>query len=288
MAFSNLRLKNPGASSNNKPTASPSSPSLPSSPFLLLVTLLVALFMLAPMLLSVVAGLVNNYSQGLSSGLTLRWLAAVWEGYGNTVGASVVLALQCVVGNVLLGVPCAYALARTRSRWVRAFEELLTLPVAVPGLATALALILAYGHYRGFRQSYAFIWAGHMVFTLPFMVRTVGAAFQRPGLLVLEEAARTLGASFWQRLIGVLVPAVFPAIVAGSLMVFTLSVGEFNLTWMLHTPLTRTLPVGLADSYASMRLEIGSAYTLVFFAVILPVLWSLQALAAAIEKRYGN
>ena len=57
---------------------------------------------------------------------------------------------------------------------------------------------------------------------------------------------------------------------------------------MLHTPLTRTLPVGLSDSYASMRLEIGSAYTLVFFAVILPVLWSLQALAAAIEKRYGN
>ena len=55
-------------------------------------------------------------------------------------------------------------------------------------------------------------------------------------------------------------------------MVFTLSVGEFNLTWMLHTPLTRTLPVGLADSYASMRLEIGSAYTLVFFIVILPVL----------------
>ena len=73
-----------------------------------------------------------------------------------------------------------------------------------------------------------------------------------------------------------LVPAVFPAIVAGSLMVFTLSVGEFNLTWMLHTPLTRTLPVGLADSYASMRLEIGSAYTLVFFIVILPVLWGLQ------------
>ena len=83
-------------------------------------------------------------------------------------------------------------------------------------------------------------------------------------------------------------PAVLPAIVAGSLMVFTLSVGEFNLTWMLHTPLTRTLPVGLADSYASMRIEIGSAYTLVFLIVILPVLWGLQALGALIEKHYGT
>ena len=258
------------------------------SPVLLTITLMVALFMLAPMVLSVMAGLVNNYSVGLRSGLTTRWLVEVWQGYGSTVSWSVAIATACVMGNVLIGVPCAYALARTQSRWARAFEELLTLPVAVPGLATALALILAYGQYRGFRQSFAFILVGHMIFTLPFMVRTVTSAFQRHSLIALEEAARSLGANFQQRFLGVLVPAVFPAIVAGSLMVFTLSVGEFNLTWMLHTPLTRTLPVGLADSYASMRLEIGSAYTLVFFAVILPVLWGLQVVAQKIEKHHGT
>ena len=181
-----------------------------------------------------------------------------------------------------------YVDMRMRSRAARLFEELLTLPVAVPGLASALALILAYGTLQGFRTSFAFILVGHMVFTLPFMVRTVGAAFQRKELLSLEEAARSLGASFGQRFLGVLVPAVLPAIVAGSLMVFTLSVGEFNLTWMLHTPLTRTLPVGLADSYASMRIEIGSAYTLVFLIVILPVLWGLQAVGTLIEKHHGT
>ncbi|MDP4073240.1 ABC transporter permease [Acidovorax sp. A1169] len=255
---------------------------------LVALTALVALFMLAPIALSVMAGLVNNYSAGLKSGLTLRWLSEVWENYGGTVGASLLLALLCVLGNLLIGVPCAYALARSRSRWARLFEELLTLPVAVPGLASALALILAYGTLQGFRQSFAFILVGHMVFTLPFMVRTVGSAFQKGELRSLEEAARSLGASFAQRFLGVLVPAVLPAIVAGSLMVFTLSVGEFNLTWMLHTPLTRTLPVGLADSYASMRIEIGSAYTLVFLIVILPVLWGLQAVGTFIEKHHGT
>ncbi|KQO27593.1 ABC transporter permease [Acidovorax sp. Leaf78] len=255
---------------------------------LVALTALVALFMLAPIALSVLAGLVNNYSVGLKSGLTLRWLGEVWENYGGTVGASLLLALLCVAGNLLIGVPCAYALARSRSRWARLFEELLTLPVAVPGLASALALILAYGTLSGFRQSLAFILVGHMVFTLPFMVRTVGSAFQKDELRSLEEAARSLGASFAQRFLGVLVPAVLPAIVAGSLMVFTLSVGEFNLTWMLHTPLTRTLPVGLADSYASMRIEIGSAYTLVFLIVILPVLWGLQAVGTFIEKHHGT
>ena len=261
----------------------------PRTPGLLIgVTLIVSVFMLAPIGLSVMAGLVNNYTQGMKSGMTLRWLSEVLNVYGSTISWSLLLGLLCVVGNLLIGVPCAYALARSQSRAARLFEELLTLPVAVPGLATALALILTYGHMRDFRQSFAFILVGHMVFTLPFMVRTVSSAFQRNDLAAMEEAARTLGASFTQRFLGVLVPAVLPAIVAGSLMVFTLSVGEFNLTWMLHTPLTRTLPVGLADSYASMRIEIGSAYTLVFLLVILPVLWGLQAIGKLIEKHHGN
>ena len=70
-----------------------------------------------------------------------------------------------------------------------------------------------------------------------------------------------------------------PGILAGALMVVTLSLGEFNLTWMLHTPLTKTLPVGLADSYASMRLEVASAYTLVFFVMIIPLLVAMQMFA---------
>ena len=48
------------------------------------------------------------------------------------------------------------------------------------------------------------------------------------------------------------------------------------MTLLLHTPLTPTLPVGLADAYASLRLEVGSAYTLVFFVMIIPLLVAMQ------------
>jgi hypothetical protein len=51
---------------------------------------------------------------------------------------------------------------------------------------------------------------------------------------------------------------------------------------------THRLPVGLADSYASMRIEIGSAYTLVFLLLIVPVLWAMQAVAHWIESRQGS
>ena len=68
-------------------------------------------------------------------------------------------------------------------------------------------------------------------------------------------------------------------------MVLTLSVGEFNMTWLLHTPLTKTLPVGLADAYASLRLEIGSAYTVVFFVMIVPLLLALQWISRPPRRR---
>jgi len=43
--------------------------------------------------------------------------------------------------------------------------------------------------------------------------------------------------------------------------------------------MTKTLPVGLADSYASMRLEVASAYTLIFFIMIIPLLLGMQLLS---------
>ncbi len=103
-----------------------------------------------------------------------------------------------------------------------------------------------------------------MLFTLPFMVRSVLAVMLAIDLKTLEEGAASLGAGFRQRFFDIVLPNCRSGIVAGSLMVLTLSVGEFNMTWLLHTPLNKTLPVGLADAYASLRFEIGSAYTLVF------------------------
>lgn len=240
------------------------------------VTVLVCAFLIVPVILSMLAGVTVNYLAGLESGLTLRWVAQVWEGYRDTIYLSVALSIACLVCTLVLGVPLAYVLARARSGWARTLEELLVMPVAVPGLATALALIVAYGTWGGFRTSWAFILVGHVLFTLPFMVRSVLAVMHAIDLKTLEEGAASLGASFRQRFFQVLLPNCRPGILAGSLMVVTLSMGEFNMTWLLHTPLTKTLPVGLADAYASLRLEVGGAYTLLFFLMIVPLLVAIQ------------
>lgn len=245
----------------------------------LLFTMLVAAFLIVPAILSMLAGVTVNYFQGVRSGLTLQWVQQVFELYADTMVRSLVISLATLAVTLFVGVPAAYALHRRNDRLSRMVEEIMTLPLAVPGLAIALALLLTYGGFSDLRRSWVFILIGHVVFTLPFMVRSVIAIFAAVDVRTLDEGAASLGASPWRRFWDIIVPSARPGILAGSLMVVTLSLGEFNLTWMLHTPLTKTLPVGLADSYASMRLEVASAYTLVFFLMIIPLLVGIQFFA---------
>jgi putative spermidine/putrescine transport system permease protein len=249
-----------------------------------MVTLLACAFLLVPTVQSVLAGLTANYFRGLSSGLTLKWVAEVWTLYADSIFLSIWLAVACLVMTLILGVPAAYALARNPGRLSRILEEFISLPLAVPGLALALALLQLYGAQQGFRAHWSFILVGHVLYTLPFMVRAVQAVLAAIDLKTLEEGAASLGAGPARRFVDIVVPNALPGILAGSLTVVTLSIGEFNLTWMLHTPLLKTLPVGLADSYASMRLEIASAYTLVFFVMIVPLLMAMQWASARAQR----
>lgn len=245
----------------------------------LLFTLTVAAFLVVPAILSISAGVTVNYFRGISSGVTLQWVFQVWDLYAGTILLSFVIAFATLAVTLLVGVPAAYALHTRGGRWSRIVEEVITLPIAIPGLAIALALILTYGGFGEFRRSWLFILVGHVIFTMPFMVRSVMAVFATVDIKTLDEGAASLGAAPARRFLDVIVPNAVPGILAGALMVVTLSLGEFNLTWMLHTPSTKTLPIGLADSYASMRLEVASAYTLIFLIMIIPLLVAMQMFA---------
>ena len=251
-------------------------------------TLLVCSFLILPVIMSVMAGVTENFFKGISSGVTLRWVVEVWDLYADTIFLSLVIAIACLACTIVLGIPAAYVLSKRQGRVARMIEELLTLPLAIPGLAIALALIITYGGFRDFRSSWVFILVGHVLYTLPFMMRSVLAVLSTADFRSLEEGAASVGAGFWRRFFDIVIPNCRSGIVAGALMVVTLSVGEFNITWMMHTPATKTLPVGLADSYASMRLEIGSAYTVVFLIMIIPLLVALQLYGQPKKKQAEN
>ncbi len=197
----------------------------------------------------------------------------------GTILLSFVIAFATLAVTLIAGVPAAYALHVRGGRLSRIVEEIITPAAGHPRACDRAGAAIDLSGFSEFRRSWLFILTGHVIFTMPFMVRSVMAVFATIDIKTLDEGAASLGASPWRRFYDVIVPNAVPGILAGSLMVVTLSLGEFNLTWMLHTPLTKTLPIGLADSYASMRLEVASAYTLIFFVMIIPLLIAMQMFA---------
>lgn len=250
------------------------------------LTGLTLLFLMIPVVQMCVTAFMKNAFRGFKAGFTTEWIEKVLELYGDTIVRSLGIAVAALVLCVVIGVPAAWILVREqRKRWAALVEEALILPLSVPGLAIGLGILLIWGGITSLRQSNLFILCGHVMFCLPFMVRSVMAVLRVEPIDAYEEASATLGASPWTTFLKVVVPVAMPGILAGALMVMTVSLGEFNISWMLQTPDTKTLPVGMADSYASMRLEVGSAYTFLFLVILVPILSLMQALPAWLARR---
>src|SRR5947208_5551491 len=147
----------------------------------------VAAFLVVPALLSISAGITVNYFRGIQSGVTLQWIAQVWDLYAGTILLSFLVAFATLAITLVAGVPAAYALHVRGGRVSRIVEEIITLPLAIPGLAIALALLLTYGGFSDFRRSWVFILTGHVVFTMPFMVRSVMAVFATVDIQTRDE-----------------------------------------------------------------------------------------------------
>lgn len=250
------------------------------------LTGLTLLFLMIPVVQMCFTAFMKNAFRGFKAGFTTEWIEKVLELYGDTIVRSLGIAVAALVLCVVIGVPAAWILVREqRKRWAALMEEALILPLSVPGLAIGLGILLIWGGITSLRQSNLFILCGHVMFCLPFMVRSVMAVLRVEPINAYEEASATLGASPWTTFLKVVVPVAMPGILAGALMVMTVSLGEFNISWMLQTPDTKTLPVGMADSYASMRLEVGSAYTFLFLVILLPILSLMQALPTWLARR---
>lgn len=247
---------------------------------------LTLLFLMIPVVQMCFTAFMKNAFRGFKAGFTTEWIEKVLELYGDTIVRSLGIAVAALILCVVIGVPAAWILVREqRKRWAALMEEALILPLSVPGLAIGLGILLIWGGITSLRQSNLFILCGHVMFCLPFMVRSVMAVLRVEPIDAYEEASATLGASSWTTFLKVVVPVAMPGILAGALMVMTVSLGEFNISWMLQTPDTKTLPVGMADSYASMRLEVGSAYTFLFLVILVPILSLMQALPSWLARR---
>lgn len=152
-----------------------------------------------------------------------------------------------------------------------------TMPIAVPGIALAIGLIIS---YPTMRPSGLLLVGGHVLYTVPFMIATLVPALSNPRIREMELVAVTLGAGALRRLVTITLPSIRTALLASVILVFTLSLGEFNVSFFLFTPIQQPLPVELYNSYITNRLEVAAAGTIWFLILVVP--------AAIILERFGG
>ena len=209
----------------------------------------VLIFVLAPL---VVVVAVSFSTTPLATfppvGFTTSWYEGVLasDDFQSAFIVSVTLALSATVASFVLGVPAAYVLNRWNLPGSRAIETLLLSPFILPILITGLAL-LQFMALMKVRDAALGLFIGHVLVTLPYLVRTVTASLKQVDRS-LEEAALTLGAPPWKVFAKVTVPQIVPGIAAGCLFCFMVSFDEFPLSFWLSNAETMPLPIFLQNS----------------------------------------
>jgi iron(III) transport system permease protein len=164
----------------------------------------------------------------------------------NTLGvaaaaATITMALATVAGWLVV----------RRWRWSGVIEQLITMPLVFPGIILGVALIIV-----GLRAPIP-LYGTLTIIALAFIIRFLpyGMRYAHGGVLQihreLEEAARAAGASQWMVLRRIVMPLLFPAIIAGWLFIFLISANELSMSVLLAGPKSHVMAVAIYELWGN-------------------------------------
>jgi sulfate transport system permease protein len=241
----------------------------------------------------------------LATGMELGPVALV-SALASPVAASairltLILAAVTTAVNTVMGTLTAWVLVRCEFPGRRLLNGLVDLPFAIPTLVTGLMLVVLYGP-----QGIAGTWLESMgiqvifarpgivlalsLVTYPFVVRSV-----QPGLMELErdqeEAAWTLGASRLTTFRRVVLPAILPAVITGSLLTFARAVGEFGSVVIVAGNIpgrTLTAPVHVYGLIESDQRQAAAAVSILLLAISFSLILVVDWLQRRKEARIAS
>jgi spermidine/putrescine transport system permease protein len=211
--------------------------------WLLALTGTVYLFLHLPVLVLMVFSFNDSKFSVDWRGFTLQWYRSLLERpdilRGLTV--SLVVGVLATLISAVLGTMVALALARHRFRGRRAFEAFLYVPIVTPEIVVGISLLILFALIE-LPLGITTITIAHVAFCISFVVIVVLARLEGMDQN-LEEAAMVLGAdeltTFWK----ITVPQLWPGILAGALLAFTMSFDDFVITSFVSGSGSSTLPI---------------------------------------------
>ncbi|MCW5751890.1 MAG: ABC transporter permease [Alphaproteobacteria bacterium] len=246
----------------------------PVKPFLAAWTVLVLLFLFAPLF---VVALFSFNESSISRfpirGFTLAWYQKLFANTAlhEALWNSLIVAIATVAISTALGIGAAVGIHRYGGRYGGALRSFSLTPMMVPRLIIGIALLTFYNLFQT-NLSLLTVIAGHVVMTLPYVILIASArlvGFDKS----MEEAAWDLGAGTFTIFREVTLPFLKPAVVAAALMSFTLSFDEVVVTFFT-TGNDNTLPMMIwsmlrfgitpeVNSIATLTIVASGAFALV-------------------------
>ncbi|MBM3879545.1 MAG: ABC transporter permease [Verrucomicrobia bacterium] len=208
-------------------------------------------------------------------GFSLQWYAALLDNRAAqaAVRNTLILALSSTAVATVLGTLLGFGLSRYRfpgRNWV---AQSLQVPVFIPDIVMAAALLLGFSLAREWtgrpQLGLTTMVLAHVSFQIPFVAVVVRARLA--GLdPALEEAARDLGANSAQAFRHVTLPLILPGVLAAAMLALTLSLDDFVVSFFTSGPGSTTLPILIYSSVKrGLTPEINALATLMVVAAVL-------------------
>jgi len=196
---------------------------------------LVYVFLFAPIVLLVAFAFnANKYGTFPFTGWTTHWYGQVYGDYQirDALTTTLKIAFLVTIISTIVGTAAAFPLVRSRLPFRSGVRIGMTLPIMIPGLLIGVSLLVLLTDVFHLQLTPQTAVIGQSVYTTPFVLLLVAARLQGfdPSL---ERAASDLGANTYRRLRHVVLPLIAPAVFAGALFAFTLSLDEFIITLFL-------------------------------------------------------
>ncbi|MGH7326195.1 MAG: molybdate ABC transporter permease subunit [Candidatus Rokuibacteriota bacterium] len=194
--------------------------------------------------------------------------------------------------TLTFGVPIAWVLARRRFPGRHLLETLVVLPLILPPTVLGYYLLLLIGR-RGpvgatlaaVGIELAFTWRAAVlaavVGSIALVIKATQAGFEGVDQR-LEQAARTLGRSEWSIFWSITLPLAWRAVLAGGVLAFCRSMGEFGITLMVAGSIpgrTQTLPLAIYDRVQANQMEEANAFALIAVGLVALLVFGLSRLA---------
>ena len=245
-------------------------------------TAIIFLFLFAPIAILLVFSFNSGNSLSVFSGFSLYWYKELFQD-SNTLEAlrnTLVLALCAAILSTVLGTAASVGMNKLRSKYMRAAMNTVTnLPMVNPEIITGISLMLMFvfvGQMMGLSTSLNFgtILNAHVTFCLPFVILQVLPKLRQMDP-ALPEAAMDLGCPPLKAFLKVELPEIFPGILTGFIMAFTLSLDDFVISYFTTGNGFETLPIRIYSmTKKTVTPKMYALATLIFFVILILLLLS--------------